>query len=56
MADHFGQKLGIQNDRQIYEDFKRNQESLRKAYAGAASKNDKGEFHYAKKSGFEKYK
>ena len=49
-------KASVQNDRQIYEDFKAEQARLRDNYAGAASNNNKGMFHYASNAGFTKYK
>lgn len=49
-------KPSVQNDRQIYEDFKAEQARLREQYAGAPSKNYKGAMHYSEKSGFSKYK
>ena len=36
----------MQNDRQLYEDFKAQQALLRQKYAGANSKNDASKMHY----------
>ena len=36
----------VQNDRQLYEDFKAQQALLRQRYAGANSKNDASKMHY----------
>lgn len=54
--DPYGKPNSIQDDRQIYEDFVLQQKMLRQNYAGAASKTDKSNLHYASKSGFEKFK
>lgn len=53
--DPYGNRFAVQNDRQIYEDFVKAQEELRKNYAGAASKNDISKMIYNNK-GFEKFK
>ncbi len=58
-------KPSVQNDRELYEDFKRDQARLREQYAGAATGTGKdkvgkrgptnSEFHYAQMQKFSKY-
>lgn len=52
----YGNRLSVQNDREIYEDFVRRQNDLKQQYAGAGSNNMASMAHYNAKSGFEKFK
>jgi hypothetical protein len=54
--DPYGNRLTVQNDRAIYDDFVNRQNQLKNAYAGKGSNNNTSAMAYNANSGYEKFK